>query len=123
MASLRISLALFTRTAETPLIRWSARASADEGEMQAPEVRQARFSLMPLYFFHVSGCPLESEAGEGLDYPDDLAARAAALAGARGMIAEEVLHGRLDLKCSIDVADEHGTILFSVPFASTLAGS
>ena len=75
---------------------------------------------MPLYFFHVSGCQLETDAGEGLYYPDDLAARTAALAGARGMIAEEVLHGRLDLDCRIDIADENGTILFSVPFASAL---
>ena len=78
---------------------------------------------MPLYFFQISGCALESDAGEGLDYPDDRAARTAALAGARGMIAEEVLHGRLDLDCRIDVADEHGTILFSIPFASALDGA
>ena len=58
-----------------------------------------------------------------MDYPDDQAAKKAALAGARGMIAEEVLRGRLELECRIDVADEHGTILFSVPFSSALDGS
>lgn len=78
---------------------------------------------MPLYFFHLRGCAAEADAGEGLDYPNDDAARDAAVAGVRGMIADDILHGNLDLSCRIDVADEAGSILFSVPFASTLDGA
>ena len=75
---------------------------------------------MPLYYFHVRGCLAEVGAGDGLDFPDDGAAREAAIAGARGMIAEDVVHGILNLDCHIDVTDEQGSILFTVPFASAI---
>lgn len=75
---------------------------------------------MPLYFFHLRGGPSDSEAEEGLQYPNDDAARAAALAGARSMIAADVMEGVLDLSSRIDVTDEQGDALFSVPFASAV---
>lgn len=75
---------------------------------------------MPLYFFHVRGGPSNCEADEGLDYPDDEAAQAAALAGARSMIAADVLEGILDLSSRMDVTDEQGTTLFAIPFSSAV---
>lgn len=63
---------------------------------------------------------MDSEADEALEYPDEDAARAAALAGARSLIAADVLEGTLDLAGRIDVCDEAGRLLFSLPFASAV---
>jgi hypothetical protein len=79
-----------------------------------------RLTLVPLYFFHLGGVSFDIEADNGLDYPDDDSARAAAVAGARSMIAADVLNGTLDLSPRIDVTDEQGTQLFSVAFASAV---
>jgi hypothetical protein len=76
---------------------------------------------MPVYFFHIRGGPADVEAAEGLEFPDDDAARRAALAGARSLIAADVLDGMLNLDSRIDVADEGGSTLFSVPFASAVS--
>ena len=75
---------------------------------------------MPVYFFHIRGGPADCEADEGLDYPDEQAAREAAVAGARDMIAADVLDGRLHLSSRIDVTDADGELLFSVPFDSVV---
>lgn len=76
---------------------------------------------MPLFFFHVRGGSADVEADEGLEYPDEEAARAAALAGARSLVAADVMAGVLNLAPRIDVADAQGNILFSVPFSSAVA--
>ena len=76
---------------------------------------------MALYFFHVRGCMAQAEAGQGLEFPDADAARAAAVSGARSLIAADVINGTLDLTCRMDVADEQGQILFSVPFNSVVS--
>ncbi|HEY0629022.1 MAG TPA: hypothetical protein VGD23_06805 [Sphingomicrobium sp.] len=75
---------------------------------------------MPLYFFHVRGGPSDCEADEGLEFPDDEAAHAAALTGARSMIAADVLEGILDLSSHIDVTDEQGATLFTIPFSAAV---
>ena len=75
---------------------------------------------MPLYFFNVRGGPADAEADEGLDYPDEEAARAAALAGARSLIASDVLEGILNLSSRIDITDSRGALLFSVPFEAAV---
>lgn len=76
---------------------------------------------MPLYFFHVRGGSTDVDAEEGLEFPDEDFARAAALTGARSLIAADVLDGMLNLSSRIEVADERGTILFCVPFSSAVA--
>lgn len=75
---------------------------------------------MPLYYFHVRGGPEDIVAEEGLDYPDEAAARRAALAGVRGMIAADAVEGILDLSNRLDVTDSAGRLLFSIPFSSAL---
>ena len=79
-----------------------------------------RLTMVPLYFFHLGGVSFDIEADNGLDYPDDDSALAAAVAGARSMIAADVLNGTLDLSPCIDVTDDQGMQLFSVPFASAV---
>lgn len=89
-------------------------------EALAANAPSVRCHSMPLYFFHVRGGPSDADDGEGLEYSDDNAARKAALAGARSLIAADVLEGILNLSSRIDVADAQGRLLFSVSFARSV---
>lgn len=79
--------------------------------------------MVPLYFFNIRDSLENAEAAEGLEYPDDDAAREAALAGARSLIAADVQEGILNLSGRIDVTDEQGKMMFSVPFESAVIRS
>jgi hypothetical protein len=75
---------------------------------------------MGLYYFHLlegddvlldpDGCPL----------PDLAAARDQALRTARALLSADVLEGRLSLDLRLDVADESGAVIHSLPFADAL---
>lgn len=70
---------------------------------------------MPRYFFHIhDGLELLDE--EGIELANAPAARAAALAGARGMMSEQVQRGRLSLHHRIEVEDEEGGCVLTLPF-------
>ncbi len=75
---------------------------------------------MPPYYFDVIDGHGIAEDEDGLDLPDAEAARAEALAGARGILADEVKTGRIDLSWRIDVRDGTHEFLFSVPFAEAI---
>ena len=62
---------------------------------------------MPRYFFHVHD-DLALRDRDGIELADAEAAGAAALAGARAMMCEQLTKGRLDLCCRIEVVDEEG---------------
>lgn len=74
---------------------------------------------MPVFFFHIHD-DLDFIDEEGIDMADEAAACAAALAGARGMMSEEVKKGHLDLRHSIEVEDEEGGAVFSLPFSDAV---
>ena len=57
---------------------------------------------------------------EGTELPSLEAAREHALNNAREMACAEVLEGHLNLKHRIDVADEGGTVLFTLQFRDTV---
>lgn len=58
---------------------------------------------------------------EGLDVPDINAARALALKAAREIMAEDLkASGVLNLKLRIDVTDESGLVVLSVPFSDVV---
>lgn len=72
---------------------------------------------MPRFFFHIrngNGLTLDEE---GRQLPDARAAREEALRDIRSIIADEALHGRLDLRGALEVAEGASEALFSVPFA------
>lgn len=74
---------------------------------------------MPVFYFHIhDGLDVIDE--EGIDMADAAAARAAALAGARGIMSEEVKTGHLDLRHSIDVEDEDGGTVLTLPFSDAV---
>lgn len=75
---------------------------------------------MPLYHFN-----LEDGSGlipdeEGRELSDLEAARAEGIRGARSIIADEVLEGRVDLRARIDITDGKGNVLIAIPFADTV---
>ncbi|MEA3066496.1 MAG: hypothetical protein QOJ27_2957 [Sphingomonadales bacterium] len=74
---------------------------------------------MPRYFFHVFEDALMLD-DEGIDLADAEAARAAALAGARSMMCDEVRSGRLTLHHRVDVEDENGAPILSLAFGDAV---
>lgn len=70
---------------------------------------------MSRFYFHLlDGSPCIDE--EGIELPDLGAAQAAAVKGARSILCEEVMHGRLPLKERIKITDEAGEAVGSVCF-------
>ena len=78
---------------------------------------------MPLYFFHVRGGSIEADEEEGVDLPDAAAVQAQAIRGARSIIAAEVLEGRLTLTDRIEVQDDAGRVVLTLPFSAAIEQS
>jgi len=70
---------------------------------------------VPRYFFNVYDDVIARDE-EGVELPNESAARIQALIGARDIIAEQVKHGYFVRSHWIDVADGQGKVLFSVTF-------
>lgn len=74
---------------------------------------------MPIFFFHIYD-DYEFTDEQGIDMADAATARVAALAGARGMMSEQVKRGRLSLHHRIEVEDERGHNVLTLPFADAV---
>jgi hypothetical protein len=74
---------------------------------------------VPRYFFNVYDDVIALD-DEGLELPNEAAARLRALAGARDIIAEQVKHGYFVRSHWIDVADQHGEVLFAIRFGDAV---
>lgn len=59
-------------------------------------------------------------AEEGLEFPDEAAAKRAALKGVKEMMATDIAEGILDLSSRLDVTDASGQLLFTIPFSAAL---
>ncbi|HEX8620488.1 MAG TPA: hypothetical protein VF718_00810 [Allosphingosinicella sp.] len=70
---------------------------------------------MPRYFFHVFDDAVLID-DEGLELADAHAARTTALAAARGLMCDQVREGRLRLHHRIEVENERGEAVLSLPF-------
>ncbi len=79
-----------------------------------------RWPRMPRFYLHLCDGDGLVEDEEGVELPDEAAARTAALASARDIMMDEVRSGTLDLTSSIKVEDEDGMLLFTLPFAEAL---
>lgn len=74
---------------------------------------------MPRYFFHIHD-DLDFQDEEGMELANPPAARAAALAGARGIMSEQVQKGHLSLHHRIEVEDEEGDAVLTLPFGEAV---
>ena len=72
---------------------------------------------MPHYYFHVCNGNGFVEDEEGRDLPDEAAARAAAVTGARDIMAEEMRSGQLNPASFIEVEDSEHRHLFTLLFS------
>jgi hypothetical protein len=70
---------------------------------------------MPRFFFHVYDDVVLKD-DEGIELADAELARAAALAGARAMMCDQVKEGRLSLHHRIEVEDERGEAILTLAF-------
>jgi hypothetical protein len=70
---------------------------------------------MPPYYFHLYNDMVVMDE-EGRELPDMAAAREHAIEGARSLMAEQIMAGRLRLQHRIEVADEEGRVLMTIPF-------
>jgi hypothetical protein len=72
------------------------------------------------YFFHFRDGRGLLRDGEGRDLASVARMRMAALADARSMIADDVLHGTIHLEPSIEVEDSKGAAVYSLAFADAV---
>ena len=74
---------------------------------------------MPRFYFNVYDDAFLRD-DEGIDLADAAAARAAALAGARAMICDQVEKGRLNLHYRIEVECERGDAIHTLLFGDAI---
>jgi hypothetical protein len=72
---------------------------------------------MPLFYLHVCDGDGFNEDEEGHNLPDLEAARAAAIRGARDLMAEEMRRGELNPASFIEVEDSNHNHLFTLLFS------
>jgi hypothetical protein len=75
---------------------------------------------MAHYFFHLRDGEDILLDPEGCDLPDLAAIVAKALIGARSILSAEALEGRIPFNMRLDVEDEGGVIVHSLPFADAI---
>ena len=71
---------------------------------------------MPHYYLHLNECGTITGDPEGMERAGLAEVRVDALKAAREIMCAELAEGRLCLACQIDVADEVGNIVLSLPF-------
>jgi hypothetical protein len=75
---------------------------------------------MPLFYLHVCDSSGFIEDGEGQDLPDAAAARQAAVAGLRDMLAGDLRNGHLNTACFVEIENEHRQLVDTVSFAEAV---
>jgi hypothetical protein len=74
---------------------------------------------MPRHFLHVHDTDVARDK-EGCEFPDLEAARAAALAGARSLMCEQICNGFLNLDDQTQVAGEEGQTLLMIRYGDAV---
>jgi hypothetical protein len=74
---------------------------------------------MPRFFFHIHDDAVVIDE-DGIDLADAEAARAAATAGARALMCDQMKAGRLTLHHRIEVVDEAGATVLTLPFGDAV---
>lgn len=79
---------------------------------------------MPNYHLHLINTHVDADDTQGHDLPDLDAAHRLALAGIRDFLGHEAMNGLLDFRGHVQIEDDDGTVLRSIPFvdAFTIKG-
>jgi hypothetical protein len=75
---------------------------------------------MPRYFFHICNGTGFVEDEQGLNLPDQETAYKKAVEAARGVMADDMRKGELDLTSFVEVEDEARTLLLTLTFAEAV---
>jgi len=75
---------------------------------------------MTRFFFNLHECGAVIVDEEGRELAGLDRARAEAVTAARAVMSDELLSGRLCLACAIEIRDEQGEVLLTVPFRDTV---
>jgi hypothetical protein len=75
---------------------------------------------MARYFFDLHECGTTSTDDEGCERESLAEVRDEALRAAREVMCAEVFEGSLCLSCRIDVRDDTGTVVLTLPFKEAL---
>lgn len=75
---------------------------------------------MPHYFFDVHNCIGFLPDQEGRELPDLETARSEGLKGARSILAEDVMQGRLDLDGRLEIFGADRKLLVTIPFSEAV---
>ena len=76
---------------------------------------------MPRFYFHLRDHTDSVIDPEGQELPDLQAAERVALEAARDTLSQEMKAGFLDLRYRIEVEDEAGTVIYSLPLKDSFA--
>ena len=77
-------------------------------------------AVMPLYFLHVCDSNGFAEDDEGHELADLAAARRAAVAGLRDIMAGDLQSGYLNTACFVEIEDEQHDLLATISFADAV---
>jgi hypothetical protein len=75
---------------------------------------------MPFYHLHLSNASIEATDQEGIEVNDLAEARRRAVEGIRAFLGHELMKGTLDLRGRIDIANDTGSVVATVPFADAI---
>ena len=75
---------------------------------------------MARYFFHIHDGSGHMPDEEGTELADLDAVRARAIHDARALMAADIETGRLDLTDYVEVADEGGAVVLTLPYAEAV---
>ena len=78
---------------------------------------------MARYFFDLHECGTVATDEEGVERDGMAAVRTAALQAAREVMCAEVAEGQLCLSCNIEVRDETGATVLTLPFKEAVVVS
>jgi hypothetical protein len=75
---------------------------------------------MARYFLHIHNSHGEAEDDEGMEATSLSEAREKAVRGIRSLLSAEAENGHMNFKGRIEIADETGKLLLSVPFRDAI---
>lgn len=75
---------------------------------------------MPHFHLNLHNAHIDCPDEEGKDFASVGAAREHAVSGIRDFLAHEAKGGMVDLRGRIDIADDHGSVVLSVPFTEAM---
>jgi hypothetical protein len=75
---------------------------------------------VPRFYFHLCNGSGFTEDREGLELPDDAAARKEAVRGLRDISAGELMRGEMNLGSFVEVEDENHNLLMTIEFGEAV---